>query len=253
MSNYIPPNIVEKAKEIDLLTYFKMYEPNELVEVCEGTYRGKTHDSLIISNGLWYRFSTNDGGKNIKISQAIEVLEIQGEGSKRQIRTKSIGNFYNEALADLIAVYGSEDMNTKNCAYKQELVELKFLMNLENISMYTVLDDGLIGIINSYDSSLTNDLIEFIDNADATTTSEIIGKDYSGITAKDNIKNFSIVYGKSLKEKEDDTEIINKINKASMGIFEENELNEIMNEINKDTLIENNNSKDNLEKEDERE
>lgn len=195
----------------------------------------------------------NDGDKNIKISQAIEVLEIQGEGSKRQIRTKSIGNFYNEALADLIAVYGSEDMNTKNCAYKQELVELKFLINLENISMYTVLDDGLIGIINSYDSSLTNDLIEFIDNADATTTSEIIGKDYSGITAKDNIKNFSIVYGKSLKGKEDDTEIINKINKASMGIFEETELNEIMNEINKDTLIENDNSKDNLEKEDERE
>ena len=24
MSNYIPPNIVEKAKEIDLLTYFKL-------------------------------------------------------------------------------------------------------------------------------------------------------------------------------------------------------------------------------------
>lgn len=30
MSNYIPPNIVEKAKEIDLLTYFKMYEPTTL-------------------------------------------------------------------------------------------------------------------------------------------------------------------------------------------------------------------------------
>ena len=42
MSNYIPPNIVEKAKEIDLLTYFKTYEPNELVKVCEGTYKGKT-------------------------------------------------------------------------------------------------------------------------------------------------------------------------------------------------------------------
>lgn len=86
MSNYIPPNIVEKAKEIDLLTYFKMYEPNELVEVCEGTYRGKTHDSLIISNGLWYRFSTNDGGKS-----AVDYL-IKVEGLSLQDAVRKVLN-----------------------------------------------------------------------------------------------------------------------------------------------------------------
>lgn len=31
MSKYIPPELVEKAKQMDLLTYFKNYYPNELV------------------------------------------------------------------------------------------------------------------------------------------------------------------------------------------------------------------------------
>ena len=30
---YIPPEVVEKAREMDLLTYLKNYEPQELVPV----------------------------------------------------------------------------------------------------------------------------------------------------------------------------------------------------------------------------
>lgn len=61
---YIPPEIVEKAKEIDVLTYLQNYEPNELVKVGNGTYSTKTHDSIRISNGLWNWFSRGVGGKN---------------------------------------------------------------------------------------------------------------------------------------------------------------------------------------------
>ena len=61
---YIPPEIVEKAKEMDVLTYLKNYEPNELVKVGNGTYSTKTHDSIRISNGLWNWFSRGVGGKN---------------------------------------------------------------------------------------------------------------------------------------------------------------------------------------------
>lgn len=61
---YIPPEIVEKAKEMDVLTYFQNYEPNELVKVGNGTYSTKTHDSIRISNGLWNWFSRGVGGKN---------------------------------------------------------------------------------------------------------------------------------------------------------------------------------------------
>lgn len=61
---YIPREIVAEARKIDLLTYLKNYEPSELIEVCRGTYSTRTHDSLKISNGLWYWFTKQVGGKN---------------------------------------------------------------------------------------------------------------------------------------------------------------------------------------------
>lgn len=61
---YIPPEIVKRAEEMDLLTYLQNYEPEELVKVRNGTYTTKTHDSIRISNGLWNWFSEGVGGKN---------------------------------------------------------------------------------------------------------------------------------------------------------------------------------------------
>ena len=51
---YIPPEVVAKAKEMDLLTYLKNYEPGELVHFGGSTYCTRTHDSLKISNGKYY-------------------------------------------------------------------------------------------------------------------------------------------------------------------------------------------------------
>ena len=61
---YYPPDLVAKAKEMDLLTYLKNYEPDELVPFARGTYMTRTHDSLKISNGMWYWFSRGIGGKS---------------------------------------------------------------------------------------------------------------------------------------------------------------------------------------------
>ena len=61
---YIPPEIVAEARQVDLLTYLKNYEPYELVEVCRNTYTTKSHNSLKISNGLWYWFTKGVGGKS---------------------------------------------------------------------------------------------------------------------------------------------------------------------------------------------
>ena len=61
---YIPPEIVKRAEEMDLLTYLQNYEPEELVKVGNGTYTTKTHDSIRISKGLWNWFSEGVGGKN---------------------------------------------------------------------------------------------------------------------------------------------------------------------------------------------
>ena len=62
--SYIPPEVVAKAKEMDLLTYLKNYEPNELVHFGGSTYCTRTHDSLKISNGKWNWFSRGIGGRS---------------------------------------------------------------------------------------------------------------------------------------------------------------------------------------------
>ena len=50
---YIAPEIIQEVKRMDLLTYLKNYEPNELMYVSGNIYSTKTHDSLKISNGKW--------------------------------------------------------------------------------------------------------------------------------------------------------------------------------------------------------
>ena len=78
MSKYVPKELVKKAKEVDLLTYFMNYNPSELVKKGVGTYCLKTHDSVIISNGLWHRFSTNEGGKTaLDYLMKVEKMSLQ--------------------------------------------------------------------------------------------------------------------------------------------------------------------------------
>ena len=92
MKDYIPPNLLQKAKEMDLLTYLMNFNPSELVKVSEDTYSTKTHDSLIISNNLWHRFSTNEGGKT-----ALDYL-IKVEGYSLQEAARVILNHQNIEL-----------------------------------------------------------------------------------------------------------------------------------------------------------
>ena len=54
---------IEQVKTIDLLTYLKQCEPDNLVKLGGGSYCTREHDSLKISNGLWHWFSRNIGGK----------------------------------------------------------------------------------------------------------------------------------------------------------------------------------------------
>ncbi len=81
---YIPPEVVAKAREMDLLTYLKNYEPQELVHFGGNTYCTREHDSLKISNGKWCWFSRGIGGysaldylikvKEIPFMEAVEVI-----------------------------------------------------------------------------------------------------------------------------------------------------------------------------------
>ena len=40
---YIPPEVVARAREMDLLTYLRTYEPQELVHFGGGTYCTREH------------------------------------------------------------------------------------------------------------------------------------------------------------------------------------------------------------------
>jgi hypothetical protein len=72
---YIDPTVIEQAKQIDLLSYLKEREPDELVRIGGGTYTTKTHNSLKISNGRWYWWSQGIGGKSA-LDYLIKVREM---------------------------------------------------------------------------------------------------------------------------------------------------------------------------------
>ena len=55
---------IERAREIDLLSYLQAREPQELKRDGPGRYITATHDSLVISNGLWRWHSRDIGGRS---------------------------------------------------------------------------------------------------------------------------------------------------------------------------------------------
>jgi len=84
---YVTPEQIERAKQMDLLTYLQHYEPQELVRFAGNVYTTRTHDSLKISNGKWYWWSRNIGGRSaldylIKVrgmSFLEAVIQIDGQ------------------------------------------------------------------------------------------------------------------------------------------------------------------------------
>ena len=64
---------------MDLLTYLRRFEPEELVHIGGDTYATRTHDSLKISNGKWCWWSRNIGGTNaLDYLTRVERLSFSG-------------------------------------------------------------------------------------------------------------------------------------------------------------------------------
>ncbi len=61
---YYNSEVIEQVRQLDVYSYLLNYEPDELVKVSRDTYCTKSHDSLKISNGMWYWFSRGIGGKS---------------------------------------------------------------------------------------------------------------------------------------------------------------------------------------------
>lgn len=65
---------IERARELDLLTYLQTYEPHEPVRISSAVYSIRSHDSLKISNGKWFQWSTGVGG----VSALDYLVKVQG-------------------------------------------------------------------------------------------------------------------------------------------------------------------------------
>ena len=72
---YVTREMIDRAKEMDLLTYLQTYEPQELVHFGGSTYCTREHDSLKISNGKWCWFSRGIGGRTA-LDYLIKVKEV---------------------------------------------------------------------------------------------------------------------------------------------------------------------------------
>ena len=80
---------IERARQVDLLTYLQTCEPQELVHVSGNVYCTKEHDSLRISNGKWCWFSQGFGGYSaldylikVKGCSFMEAMEaVAGRGA----------------------------------------------------------------------------------------------------------------------------------------------------------------------------
>ena len=53
MPRYVTPDVVEQARNVDLLSYLQATAPNELVRCGAEEYCTREHDSLKISHGKW--------------------------------------------------------------------------------------------------------------------------------------------------------------------------------------------------------
>ena len=103
---FIAPELIIQAKQMDLLTYLKNYEPYELVKFSGNTYCTRTHDSLKISNGKWMWWSRGIGGKSalddlIKVREMdfVEAVQtIMGNGSVSFPTCKNIKSYEEQPL-----------------------------------------------------------------------------------------------------------------------------------------------------------
>lgn len=72
----LDPAVIEQARQMDLLSYLRAYEPSNLVRVGGNVYCTRKHDSLKISNGKWYWWSRGIGG----VSALDYLLKVKDYG-----------------------------------------------------------------------------------------------------------------------------------------------------------------------------
>ena len=71
---YYTKESIDKARDVDLLSYLQLKDPGSLVRTGYDTYCTREHDSLKINNGKWFWFSRGFGG----VSAVDYLMKVQG-------------------------------------------------------------------------------------------------------------------------------------------------------------------------------
>ena len=106
----IDPDVLERVRQIDLLSYLREFEPSNLVKV-KGTsnvYCTAEHDSLKISNGKWYWWSRGFGGYSaldylIKVKE-YDFVELLQKDYKIVDDPPPVGKDFNDFLLSYLKI-----------------------------------------------------------------------------------------------------------------------------------------------------
>ena len=91
---------IEKAREMDLLTYLRNYDSFELVHFQGNVYCTRMHDSLKISNGKWMWWSRGIGG----VSALDYLIKVRGckQSSKMHRFSPQSAHFFSYSVFPVI-------------------------------------------------------------------------------------------------------------------------------------------------------
>lgn len=120
--SYVTPEQVTQAREMDLLTYLQLYEPDNLVRFSGETYCTKDHDSLKISNGKWNWFSRGVGGRTaldylIKVRDYTFPQAVEALTGRAAIKPPS----FHVPMPESSKVFTLPERNTNNDRVRQYL------------------------------------------------------------------------------------------------------------------------------------
>ena len=83
----LDPAVIEQARQMNLLSYLRAYEPNNLLRVGGSVYCTREHDSLKISNSKWFWWSRGIGG----VSALDYLIKVKDYGFVEAVETLAGG------------------------------------------------------------------------------------------------------------------------------------------------------------------
>ena len=85
MGERVTTDQIKMARTVDIISYMKQYEPEELIRTGPHDYKTATHSSLCISdNGLWHWYSRGIGGRGA-LNYLIQVKQMDFVSAVRHL------------------------------------------------------------------------------------------------------------------------------------------------------------------------